>query len=108
MLSNGAPANLQARVIGRTGRFVEQKKSVQAKMSGAAPSYLSDLTQPTAQVRRNGALATVPVEDILIGDALFVEEGGRVAADGRIDNANDCSVDISDSMKKARANTSGL
>ena len=67
----------------------------QSVRSDRALGALRDLTQPQAHVRRNGVSATVPVEEIVVGDAVLVEEGERVAADGRIDSANDFSVDES-------------
>ena len=67
----------------------------QSVRSERALGALRNLTQPTAQVRRNGGLTNVPVEEIVVGDAVLVEEGESVAADGRIDSANDFSVDES-------------
>ncbi len=67
----------------------------QAIRSDRALGALRELTQPTAQVRRNGALTTVPVEDIVLGDAVQVQEGGRLPADGTIVDTNDFSVDES-------------
>lgn len=67
----------------------------QSVRSDRALGALRDLTQPKAQVRRNGIMATVPVEEIVVGDAVLITEGERIAADGRIDNADDFSVDES-------------
>ena len=67
----------------------------QSIRSDRALGALHALTQPQAQVRRNGALTTLPVEDIVVGDAVLVEEGGRIPADGTIDETNDFSVDES-------------
>jgi Ca2+-transporting ATPase len=65
----------------------------QARRSDAALGALRDLTQPQAQVRRNGALATVPVADLVVGDAVRVAEGSRLPADGVITELNDFSAD---------------
>ncbi|MBC8156523.1 MAG: HAD-IC family P-type ATPase, partial [Bacteroidetes bacterium] len=67
----------------------------QAIRSDRALGTLRELTRPKAQVRRNDALVTIPVEDIVVGDAVLVEEGGRIPADGTIHQTNDFSVDES-------------
>ncbi len=63
--------------------------------SEGALNTLRELTQPKARVGRNSILITISVEDIVIGDAVLVEEGGRVPADGKIGHTNDFSVDES-------------
>ncbi len=60
-----------------------------------ALNALRDLTQPRVQVRRNGQVAVIPVEDLVVGDAVMTQEGERIPADGVIDEANDFSVDES-------------
>ncbi|MFD1470727.1 cation-translocating P-type ATPase [Hymenobacter caeli] len=65
----------------------------QALRSDAALGALRALTQPRARVRRNGALATVPVEDLVVGDAVLVAEGDRLPADGTVAEPNDFSAD---------------
>ncbi len=65
----------------------------QARRSDAALGALRELTQPQAQVRRNGALATVPAADLVVGDAVCVAEGSRLPADGTVAEANDFSAD---------------
>ena len=65
----------------------------QAVRSDRALGALRELTQPQAQVRRDGLLAAVPVEDLVVGDAVLVEEGGRIPADGTLVDANDFAVD---------------
>ncbi|GAB2583800.1 HAD-IC family P-type ATPase [Spirosoma areae] len=67
----------------------------QSIRSNRALSTLRELTQPKAQVRRNGTLTSVPIEDIVVSDAVLVEEGGRIPADGTIDTTSDFSVDES-------------
>ncbi|AII53920.1 cation-translocating P-type ATPase [Hymenobacter sp. APR13] len=61
--------------------------------SNQALSALRELTQPQAQVRRNGAVVTVPVEKLVVGDAVLVAEGSRLPADGTVTELNDFSVD---------------
>ena len=65
----------------------------QAVRSNQALGALRELTQPRAQVRRNGVVATVPVEDLVVGDAVLVAEGSRLPADGTVTELNDFSVD---------------
>ncbi|WBA40367.1 cation-translocating P-type ATPase [Hymenobacter canadensis] len=65
----------------------------QAIRSNQALGALRELTQPRAQVRRNGALATVPVAELVVGDAVLVAEGSRLPADGTVTELNDFSVD---------------
>ena len=67
----------------------------QSIRSDRALGVLRDLTRPNARVRRNGVLATVPVEEIVVGDAVLVEEGGRIPADCTVNNPTDFSVDES-------------
>ena len=65
----------------------------QSVRSNQALSALRDLTQPQAEVRRDGQQVMVPVEDLVVGDAVRVAEGGRVPADGTVAAGNDFSVD---------------
>ena len=65
----------------------------QSIRSNQALGALRELTQPRVQVRRSGALATVPVEDLVVGDAVLVAEGNRLPADGTVAALNDFSVD---------------
>ena len=65
----------------------------QAVRSERALGALRELTQPRARVQRNGTLDTVPVEDLVVGDAVLVEEGSHLPADGTLAEANDFAVD---------------
>ncbi|TDN38807.1 cation-translocating P-type ATPase [Hymenobacter sp. UV11] len=65
----------------------------QETRSNRALGALRELTQPRAQVRRNGLAASVPVEDLVVGDAVLVAEGARLPADGTVTELNDFSVD---------------
>ena len=67
----------------------------QSIRSDQALSVLRNLTQPQADVIRNGTLTTVPVEDLVVGDAVLVAEGGRLPADGIVEACTDCSIDES-------------
>ena len=61
--------------------------------SDKALGALRELTQPRAQVRRNGVVGPVAVEDLVVGDAVLVAEGSRLPADGTVTELNDFSVD---------------
>jgi Ca2+-transporting ATPase len=65
----------------------------QSVRSNQALGALRELTQPRAQVRRNGVVGSVPVEDLVVGDAVLVAEGNRLPADGTVTELNDFSVD---------------
>ncbi|AHJ97524.1 cation-translocating P-type ATPase [Hymenobacter swuensis] len=65
----------------------------QSVRSGRALAALRELTQPRAQVARNGTLTTVPVAEVVVGDAVLVAEGNRIPADGTLLLANDFTVD---------------
>jgi len=45
---------------------------------------LMALRPAEATVRRDGQMITLPIEDILVGDRMFVKPGERLALDGRI------------------------
>jgi Ca2+-transporting ATPase len=63
--------------------------------SRSALEKLKAFTQPKSLVIRNAIESQIPVEDIVVGDLLVLEEGVRVAADGIIINAHDFSVNES-------------
>ena len=67
----------------------------QTLRSNQALSALHDLTQPTAQVWRNGAIHTLAVEKIVVGDWVATAEGQQIPADGLIKTSQDFSVDES-------------
>lgn len=67
----------------------------QSIRSNRALNALRELTQPRVQVWRNGQLTAISTDDLVVGDALLIDEGRRVPVDGVIDYANDCSVDES-------------
>ncbi len=65
----------------------------QSIRSNQALSALRDLSQPRADVRRDGRQTTVPVKDLVVDDAVWVAEGGRIPADGTVAAGNDFLVD---------------
>ena len=56
---------------------------------------LRDLTQPMAQVSRDGERRSIPSREVVRGDVLYLSEGDRVAADGRVLWADNLQVDES-------------
>lgn len=67
----------------------------QYSRSKNALEKLKDLSQPKCKVIRNGCIAEIKSEDLVIGDSLMVEEGTLITADGSIIHSNDFSVNES-------------
>ncbi|RRB00008.1 cation-translocating P-type ATPase [Larkinella rosea] len=65
----------------------------QTVRSNRALQALRALSQNRVSVLRNGELLPVPIEEIVVGDLIWVSEGQTVPADGILVKANDCSVD---------------
>ncbi len=64
----------------------------QESRSRNAIDALRKLTQPFSKVIRNGSEVEIPIEEIVVGDYMMVEEGRSVPADGVILQSNDFSV----------------
>lgn len=67
----------------------------QDSRSRNALEKLKDLSQPVCNVIRNGEIQEVKSEELVLGDSLMIEEGTAIAADGKIVQSNDFSVDES-------------
>jgi Ca2+-transporting ATPase len=67
----------------------------QDSRSRNALEKLKSFTQPTCKVIRNGEVAEIKSEELVVGDSLMLEEGSLVAADGTIFHSNDFSVNES-------------
>ncbi|ARK12361.1 cation-translocating P-type ATPase [Fibrella sp. ES10-3-2-2] len=65
----------------------------QSVRSNQALGALHKLTQPQAQVHRNGKLTLLPTEEIVVGDAVLVAEGQQLPADGQLNVTSDFAVD---------------
>jgi len=63
--------------------------------SSHALKALRQLTAPQATVLRDGRFEELPVEEIVPGDIIRIEEGERVPADGQVIRSNDLSVNES-------------
>ncbi len=67
----------------------------QDSRSRNALAKLKNLTQPTCKVIRDGEVVEIKSEELVIGDALMIEEGTFITADGTIIHSNDFSVNES-------------
>ncbi|WP_407356722.1 cation-translocating P-type ATPase [Methanolobus sp. WCC5] len=54
-----------------------------------------NLIPPITQVLRDGELKEVPATEIVVGDVIYIEEGDKVPADGRLIEENSLKVDNS-------------
>jgi P-type Ca2+ transporter type 2C len=63
--------------------------------SEAAIDALRQLSQPFAQVMRDGRRISVPSRDVVVGDVLYIAEGDRIAADAWVLQADQLQVDES-------------
>jgi len=68
---------------------------VQEYRAERALQALREQGSPRAHVMREGAIATIPASDVVVGDRLLVEAGDRLAADARIVDASELEVDES-------------
>jgi magnesium-transporting ATPase (P-type) len=64
---------------------------------------LESLIAPTAAVVRDGTVAHLPVEDVVVGDLVRVAPGDQVVADGRLVEAGGLSIDESILTGESRA-----
>lgn len=63
---------------------------------------LKKLTAPTARLLRNGMIQSVPAKDVVPGDIVILETGDRLAADGRLFEAN--SLELEESTLTGESN----
>lgn len=68
---------------------------VQEHRAEEAVAALRRMLARTARVRRGGAVAEVPAEDLVPGDVVLLEAGDRVPADGRVVAARALEIDES-------------
>ena len=61
----------------------------------SAMNALRSLMIQTARVRRDGAEAEIPAEEVVLGDVVLLAAGDNVAADGRIIEASSLDIDES-------------
>jgi len=54
-----------------------------------------NLMPPTARIRRDGNIVELPASEIVVGDIVYLEEGDKVPADGRLILQNSLKVDNS-------------
>lgn len=75
--------------------FVAGISVFQHNRSQKAIEKLEEFTQPHCKVIRNGQTIEIKAEDLVVGDALVIEEGILIAADGKIIHSSDFSVNES-------------
>ena len=63
------------------GKFLETRAKGK---TGDAIRALMDLSPKTAQVRRNGQIHEIPVEEVEVGDIIIVRSGGAIPVDGTV------------------------
>ena len=99
------------------GKFLETRAKGK---TGDTIRALMDLSPKTAQVRREGVLLELPVEEVRVGDTVIVRSGGSIPVDGTVLSGR-ASVDQSaltgesvpvektpgDSVSAATTNTEG-
>ena len=61
----------------------------------SAMNALKSMMKATARVRRDGAEAEVPAEELVVGDVVLLAAGDQVPADGRIIEASALQIDES-------------
>ena len=61
------------------GKYLETRAKGK---TGDAIRALMDLSPKTASVRRDGAVAEIPVEEVRVGDIVIVRSGDRIPVDG--------------------------
>lgn len=83
--------------------FVLLGKILETRAKGAtnqAIEALINLTPPTAQVRRGGAVVEIPLAQVVVGDSVLVGPGEKVAVDGEVIEG---STEIDESMLTGEA-----
>ncbi|MCX5588336.1 cation-translocating P-type ATPase [Streptomyces erythrochromogenes] len=61
----------------------------------SAMNALQSMLKATARVRRDGAEAEIPAEQLVVGDVVLIAAGDQVGADGRIIEASALQIDES-------------
>lgn len=69
--------------------------ALQEKKAEDSIALLAKKTEPHATVIRNGTLAKIPTEEVVVGDILVLKAGDFVPADARIFEANNFKCDES-------------
>ncbi|MCX6217216.1 cation-translocating P-type ATPase [Spirosoma sp.] len=80
-------------VLGVAMVLVSAISFFQSIRSDRALQALRQLAQPTVSVFRDGQQQHLPVEELVVGDVIWLTEGQTVPADGLLLQASDCAVD---------------
>src|SRR3546814_8058171 len=62
------------------------------KSAASALAALSDMSQPSSTVLRDGATKTIPTREVVVGDVILVEAGDIIAADASLMASADLKV----------------
>lgn len=68
---------------------------IQENKAEKALEALKKLSAPTAKVRRDNKIITIPGEEVVVGDILILEAGGYIPADCRLINSYNLKVEES-------------
>lgn len=61
---------------------------IQEQKAGKALEALQKLVHPHARVIRNGEIGTIEIEKLVIGDVVFLSQGDKIPADGKVFDAS--------------------
>ncbi len=67
----------------------------QAGKAESAMNALQSMMKSTARVRRDGAEAQIPAEQLVVGDVVLISAGDQVPADGRLVSSSALQIDES-------------
>ena len=79
----------------------------QAGKAESAMNALQSMMKATARVRRDGAEAEIPAEELVAGDVVLIAAGDEVPADGRIVSASALQIDESALDRRERPGGQG-
>jgi Ca2+-transporting ATPase len=90
-----------------TGGFLDALLIAGVVVANAVVGYLTEssaertihslktLVKPRAEVIRNGKVIDIPIEEVVVGDLLRLKPGAYIAADGRVIESSNLSIDES-------------
>ena len=86
---------LEAAILLLFATFSVAISVIQEARSERVMAALRDLSSPRALVVRNGERLRIPGREVVVGDILILEQGGRVAADAKLLSATELEIDES-------------
>ena len=76
-------------IINATFTFIQEYQAQRIMES------FQSLMPPTARVKRDGEIVELPASELVVGDVVYLEEGDKIPADGRLIVQNTLKVDNS-------------